>query len=76
MQGIVGSIPWTALVFFTLYLQLLGMTDLAASVLMALFLGATGLLAAMCVLDHLVWCLASTATATSVDKLQGHVTFA
>ena len=47
MQGIVGSIPWTALVFFTLYLQLLGMTDVAASVLMALFLGSTGLLAAM-----------------------------
>lgn len=42
MQGIVGSIPWTALVFFTLYLQLLGMTDFAASVLMALFLGSTG----------------------------------
>ncbi len=47
MQGIVGSIPWTALVFFTLYLQLLGMTDAAASVLMALFLGSTGTLAAM-----------------------------
>ena len=41
-QGIVGSIPWTALVFFTLYLQLLGMTDFAASVLMSLFLGSTG----------------------------------
>ena len=41
-QGIVGSIPWTALVFFTLYLQLLGMSDFAASVLMALFLGSTG----------------------------------
>ena len=44
MQGIVGSIPWTALVFFTLYLQLLGMSDFAASVLMALFLGSTGAL--------------------------------
>ncbi|CAL5229213.1 g12496 [Coccomyxa viridis] len=43
VQGIVGSIPWTALVFFTLYLQLLGMTDAAASVLMALFLGSTAL---------------------------------
>ncbi len=42
MQGIVGSIPWTALVFFTLYLQLLGMSDFAASVLMSLFLGSTG----------------------------------
>ncbi|EIE22835.1 MFS general substrate transporter [Coccomyxa subellipsoidea C-169] len=41
VQGIVGSIPWTALVFFTLYLQLLGMTDFAASVLMSLFLGST-----------------------------------
>ena len=41
-QGIVGSVPWTALVFLTLYLQLLGMTDFAASVLMAVFLGATG----------------------------------
>ena len=39
-----GSIPWTALVFFTLYLQLLGMSDFAASVLMALFLGSTGAL--------------------------------
>ncbi len=47
LQGIVGSIPWTALVFFTLYLQLLGMTDAAASVLMALFLGSTGMLAAL-----------------------------
>ena len=41
-QGIVGSVPWTALVFLTLYLQLLGMTDFAASVLMAVFLGSTG----------------------------------
>lgn len=37
-----GSIPWTALVFFTLYLQLLGMSDFAASVLMSTFLGSTG----------------------------------
>ncbi|CAL8464837.1 g4372 [Coccomyxa elongata] len=43
VQGIVGSIPWTALVFFTLYLQLLGMSDFAASVLMSLFLGSTAL---------------------------------
>lgn len=42
VQGIVGSIPWTALVFFTLYLQLLGMTDFAASLLMSVFLGSTG----------------------------------
>ena len=44
-QGIVGSVPWTALVFLTLYLQLLGMTDFAASVLMAVFLGSTGMYA-------------------------------
>lgn len=48
-QGIVGSIPWTALVFFTLYLQLLGMSDFAASVLMSLFLGSTGLQALSCI---------------------------
>jgi MFS family permease len=40
-QGIVGSIPWMALVYVTLYLQLLGMSDFQASLLMALFLGAT-----------------------------------
>ena len=42
-QGIVGSTPWNAMVFFTLYLQLLGMSDLAASSLMAIFLGGTAL---------------------------------
>lgn len=41
MQGVVGTTPWNALVFLTFYLQLLGMTDLAASVLMSTFLGAT-----------------------------------
>ena len=30
-----GNIPWNALVFFTLYLQLLGMSDFDASLLMA-----------------------------------------
>ncbi|KAK9786693.1 hypothetical protein WJX73_003542 [Symbiochloris irregularis] len=40
-QGIMGSMPWNALVFFTLYLQLLGMSDAAASGLMAVFLGGT-----------------------------------
>ncbi len=40
-QGIVGSTPWNAMVFFTLYLQLLGMSDFAASLLMAVFLGGT-----------------------------------
>lgn len=29
-----GNIPWNALVFFTLYLQLLGMSDFNASLLM------------------------------------------
>ena len=43
LQGIVGSVPWTALVFLTLYLQLLGMSDFAASMLMAVFLGSTAL---------------------------------
>ena len=37
VQGIVGSTPWNAMVFFTLWLQLLGFTDYSASVLMALF---------------------------------------
>jgi hypothetical protein len=30
-QGVVGSLPWQAMVFFTLWLQLLGFSDLAAS---------------------------------------------
>lgn len=42
-QGVVGSTPWNSLVFLTLYFQLLGMTDLAASSLMSLFLAATAL---------------------------------
>jgi hypothetical protein len=36
-QGVVGSLPWQAMVFFTLWLQLLGFSDLAASSLMAVF---------------------------------------
>ena len=36
-QGIVGSIPWNAMVFFTLWMQLLGFSDFAASILMAVF---------------------------------------
>lgn len=40
-QGIVGTAPWLALVFMTLYLQLLGMSDLQASLLMACFLGSS-----------------------------------
>ena len=39
VQGIVGSTPWNAMIFFTLWLQLLGFTDYSASVLMALFAG-------------------------------------
>lgn len=37
-QGVAGSVPWSALVFLTLYLQLLGMSDAQASSLVALFL--------------------------------------
>jgi hypothetical protein len=33
-----GSIPWSALVFLTLYFQLLGMSDAQASSLVAIFL--------------------------------------
>lgn len=54
MQGVVGSIPWSALVFLTLYFQLLGMTNLQASLLNALFLGANaiGALLGGCVGDE------------------------
>ena len=41
LQGILGTIPWTAIVFLTLYLQLIGMSDFAASALMSLFLTGT-----------------------------------
>ncbi|DBB03312.1 TPA: hypothetical protein ACH3X3_010695 [Trebouxia sp. C0006] len=41
VQGIMGTIPWNALVFLTLYMQLMGMSDFDASMLMSLFLGAT-----------------------------------
>lgn len=37
LQGVVGSLPWQAMVFFTMWLQLLGFSDLAASSLMAIF---------------------------------------
>lgn len=43
LQGIVGTTPWLALVFLTLYLQLLGFSDFAASLLLACFLGANAL---------------------------------
>lgn len=42
-QGIAGSVPWSAMAFLTLYLQLLGMSDAAASGLVALFLGGVAL---------------------------------
>ena len=38
LQGIVGSVPYSSLVFLTLYLQLLGMSDSASSVIVALYL--------------------------------------
>jgi len=41
LQGIVGSSPWNAMVFFTLYFQLLGMSDFSAALLYALFLAGT-----------------------------------
>jgi hypothetical protein len=40
-QGIVGTMPWNAIAFFTLWLQLLGFSDWHASVLTAAFYGAT-----------------------------------
>lgn len=38
LQGVVGSSPWNALVYLTLYFQLLGMSDFTSSMLLALFL--------------------------------------
>ena len=38
LQGVVGSMPWVALGFNTLYLQLLGFSDMRAAMLQALFL--------------------------------------
>ena len=43
LQGIVGSTPWNAMVFFTLWLQLLGFSDYSASLLMAIFAGGCAL---------------------------------
>ncbi|PSC76554.1 MFS general substrate transporter [Micractinium conductrix] len=40
-QGVVGSTPWNALVFITLYLQLLGFSDFHSSLVAALFLFGT-----------------------------------
>ena len=36
-QGVMGSMPWNAMLFATLWLQLLGFTDVAAGALAALF---------------------------------------
>ena len=58
LQGIVGAIPWNALVFMTLYLQLLGFTDFQSSLLSAIFLGGTalgGALRACCLSHYLTW---------------------
>ena len=43
LKGIMGSIPWNALLFLTLYFQLLGMSDFSASLLVSLFYGAVAL---------------------------------
>lgn len=37
-QGIMGSTPWNALVFLTLYLQLIGFSDVDAAMVNAVFL--------------------------------------
>ncbi|XP_024371232.1 uncharacterized protein [Physcomitrium patens] len=37
MQGLVGSLPWTAMVFFTMWLELIGFGHKAAASLMSLF---------------------------------------
>jgi MFS family permease len=42
-QGIVGCFPWQAMVFFTLWLQLQGFSDFAASSLMAVFAAGAAL---------------------------------
>jgi hypothetical protein len=42
-QGIIGNIPGQAMAFLTLYLQLLGMSNLQASLLVSLMMGAHAL---------------------------------
>eukprot|EP00210_Caulerpa_lentillifera_P003604 g3439.t1 len=37
LQGVIGMLPWNAMVFFTLWFQLLGFTDFVASSLLATF---------------------------------------
>lgn len=36
-----GNIPWSAMVYLTLYFQLMGMSDFAASLVVSFFFGAT-----------------------------------
>lgn len=43
MQGFVGGMPWNAIGFATMWLQLLGFSDVAAAALTALFWGGTAL---------------------------------
>ena len=38
LQGVVGSVPYASLVFMTLWLQLLGMSDSSASIIVGLYL--------------------------------------
>eukprot|EP00878_Enallax_costatus_P019751 GHUV01020846.1.p2 GENE.GHUV01020846.1~~GHUV01020846.1.p2 ORF type:complete len:139 (+),score=52.75 GHUV01020846.1:22-417(+) len=40
VQGFLGSMPWGAFAFATLYLQLQGWSDMSASAIMAMFSGA------------------------------------
>lgn len=40
MQGIVGSTPWNAFAFATLYFQLMGWSDATASIVLGIFQGA------------------------------------
>jgi len=37
LQGVIGSLPWNAMVFFTLWFQLVGFSDFEASSLLAVF---------------------------------------
>ncbi|PRW32866.1 MFS general substrate transporter isoform A [Chlorella sorokiniana] len=43
IQGIIGSVPYASLIFLTLYFQLMGMSNSAASVMVALYLLCGGL---------------------------------
>ena len=43
LQGIVGTMPWVAMGFSTLYLQLLGFSDMQSAILVAIFSFGTSL---------------------------------